>query len=150
MVDFRGATDADLPRLVEMGHAMHGESRHHRSVFIPEKFAGYVQQLIPQGFTFVAEKEGQVVGAFIGGVAENFFDDELFSYDLLTYVTPEHRNGMLGVMLIRRYINLAQAMGIKPWNTHIGVSAGIATERTERLYEALGFIRIGGGYVLDV
>lgn len=130
-----------------MGRAMHGESRFARYAFNPQKYAAFLRRLIPQGLSFAAEKEGEIVGAFIGGLAEHPAVDAYFSYDWLTYVRPKHR-GYLGWLLVKRYIHLAQAMGVE--DIHIGVSAGIATERTEQMYSALGFTRIGGGYVLNV
>lgn len=148
MVGFRGAEEADIPVLVEMGREMHSESRFARYNFNPQKYAVLLQTVIPQGLTFVAEEEGKVVGAFVGGIAPHFFGDDLFAYDFLTYVAPAHRGKATGVRLIKRYINIAKAMGIE--DIHVGVSAGIATERTARLYEMLGFVCIGGGYVLDV
>lgn len=148
MVDFRGAEEADIPVLVEMGREMHSESRFARYNFNPQKYAALLQTVIPQGVSFVAEEEGKVVGVFIGGVAQHFFGDDLFSYDFLTYVAPAYRGRMTGVRLIKRYISIAKAMGIE--DIHIGVSAGIATESTVRLYEKLGFTCVGGGYVLNV
>ena len=143
----RELTLTDVPELVEMGRAMHSESRFARYDFNPQKYAAFLATLIPQGLSFAAEEEGALVGAFVGGRAQHPFGDDWFSYDWLTYVTPARRGG-LGVTLVKRYIKLAKAMGIE--DIHIGVSAGIATDRTERLYSKLGFTRIGGGYVLGV
>lgn len=136
----------DIPELVRIGRRMHFESRYSRFNFDGGKYAAFLGQVLPHGLTFVAEEGARLVGAFIGHVGPHFFGHDYASWDVLTYVDPEYR-GRVGVMLIRRYIAMAEAMGIS--DIHIGTSTGLSPERTGRLYEHLGFRHIGGGYVME-
>jgi GNAT superfamily N-acetyltransferase len=146
-VHIRDAAEADIPYLVELGRAMHFESRYARFDFDPAKYATVLAHVIPQGLTFIAEQDGEVIGVFVGVLDSMFFGHDIVARDLLTYVAPERR-GRAGVGLIREYVRRAKALGAA--DIHIGVSTGLQPERTGRLYERLGFSHIGGGYAMEV
>lgn len=125
---------------------MHFESRYSRFNFDPVKYGAVIHYVIPQGLTFVAEKEGKIVGVFIGQVEEQFFGNDLAAWDLVQYVLPEYR-GHVGPRLIREYIRRAKMFGIADIN--IGISTALEPERTGKLYECLGFHKVGGTYAME-
>lgn len=146
MIELRVAEISDTPQLVELARRMHRESRYARFDFNPAKYAAVLEAVIPQGLTFVAEQDGEMVGAFVGRVDSHFFSDSTMALDLLVYVIPAHR-GRIGIRLIREYKRQAKALGVD--EVYLGISSGILPERTERLYELEGFHRAGGSYVLE-
>jgi len=86
---------------------------------------------------FVAEDNDKVIGVFAGFAAEHFFGNDLVSSDLILYVDPEHRGGTAAPRLIKAYQEWAKKIGAK--EITIGVSTGVNSERTARLFENMGF-----------
>lgn len=133
----RRAAHADVPRMVEMAAAMHAESRYQRFRISLPKIEAFFHRILGDK-AFVVLLDGDPVHAmFIGMVSDFWWGDDLESSDLLVYVTPEKRGGMSAPRLIRGYIAIAESMGVS--DIKIGVSTGIDTERTLRLFERLGF-----------
>lgn len=86
---------------------------------------------------FVAEDDNKIIGVFAGAAHEHFFGTDLVSTDLILYVDPAHRGGSAAPRLIKAYEEWATKIGCK--DITIGVSTGVNTERTARLFEKLGF-----------
>ena len=136
----RPMTAQDIPVLIGMGAAMHGESRYAKLDFDPEKLRGLGETILgdPDSWlALVAERDSEIIGFCIGYVAPHFFGNDLTSGDLAIYVMPEHRGGTIGARLVKLYTGWCEAKGVK--EPLLGVSAGITPERTGRLYERLGY-----------
>lgn len=142
----RKAEKYDIPAILALGSAMHVESRYSRFDYDEEKYRGLVERVISHGIALVAEANGEVAGVFLGVVSPHFFGNDLCSTDFIQYVLPRFRGGMTGIRLIKTYIEEARRAGVK--DICIGNSSGIATERTGKLYERLGFQLHGGDYSL--
>jgi len=142
----RPATLLDVPRIVELGALMHAESRFTMLRFDAEKMARATALLVnaPDGLVLVAEREGRVVGGFVGCAEEHFFSRDKFAFDLATYIDPAHRGGYLAAALLRRFVRWARSRGIACINA--GIASGINHDVSERLYERLGFVRVGTAY----
>lgn len=144
----RVAVPEDLPRLVELGTDMHAEGLYRVLALRHTKLeASLLACVLTTGtrLVLVWEAEGEVVGLFVAQVAPTFFSDELIASDFLHYVDPRWRGrGALRAMLAR-YVAWAQERGVK--HITVGVSTGGDTERTERIYQRLGFRRTGGNFV---
>lgn len=144
----RAATAADTPVLIEMGRALHDESkRYSERGFAPEKLEALARSLFGtattegEGGAFVAEKDGKVIGMLIGFVREQWFSYDKLASDYTFYVRPEHRGSMAAVRLIKAFEAWAISKGavdILP-----GVSTMIASERARDLYLALGYEHYG-------
>jgi GNAT superfamily N-acetyltransferase len=133
-------TAQDIPVLLVLGAAMHGESRYAKLDFDPEKLRGLGETILgdPDSWlALVAERDSEIIGFCIGYVAPHFFGNDLTSGDLAIYVVPEHRGGMIGAMLVKLYTGWCEARGVK--EPLLGISAGITPERTGQLYERLGY-----------
>lgn len=142
----RPATLMDVPRLVELGALMHAESRFTMLGFDPDKMARATALLVnsPDGLVLVAERGGRVVGGFLGCAEEHFFSRDKFAFDLATYIEPAHRGGYLGAALLRAFVRWARSRGIACINA--GIASGINHDVSTRLYERIGFVRVGTSF----
>jgi GNAT superfamily N-acetyltransferase len=133
-------TAQDIPALLVLGAAMHGESRYAKLDFDSEKLRLLGETMLgdPDSWlALVAERDSEIIGFCIGYVAPHFFGNDLTSGDLAIYVVPEHRGGTIGARLVKLYTSWCEARGVQ--EPLLGVSAGITPERTGRLYERLGY-----------
>ena len=136
----RPMTAQDIPALLVLGAAMHGESRYANLDFDPQKLWQLGETMLGNPDSWLAvvvERDGCIVGFCFGYVAPHFFGNDLTSGDLAIYVVPEHRGGTIGARLVKLYTSWCEAKGVK--EPLLGVSAGITPERTGRLYERLGY-----------
>tara|TARA_B110000977_G_C10847845_1_gene404619 strand:- start:131 stop:577 length:447 start_codon:yes stop_codon:yes gene_type:complete len=133
-------TAQDIPEVVVLGSDLHKESRYRALDFDPLKLWELGETMLnkPESWlSLVVELDKEIVGFFLGYVVEHFFGHELTAGDLCIYIKPEHRGGMTGARLIKRFDSWCQEKGVK--EPLLGVSAGITPERTGRLYERLGY-----------
>lgn len=138
----RPATHDDLGALLVLAEQMHGESRFARRRFSLDKMARLFTTLIDSedGLVLVAERNGEIVGGFAGYVAEDWFGPDLMSGDFGLFISEQARGGSTAARLIKTYSAWARSRGAQP---EAGISTGVHTETTTRLYEALGYERIG-------
>ncbi|MNO20209.1 hypothetical protein D3C76_99580 [compost metagenome] len=145
----RPATHDDIPRLVELGALLHGTSSYSNSSFNPQKVATLLGNLIDgQGVVFAAVVNGQVVGAFAGGVSEQWFSDDLLAYEYSIFIEPSKRHGVIALKLVLAFQAWAKAKGAK--EIHMGITTGISVEGTSRLYRRLGFTYVGPLFKMEV
>ena len=136
----RPMTGQDIPVLIDMGAAMHTESRYSGLDFDPEKLRQLGETMLGNPDSWLAvvvERDGGIVGFCFGYVAPHFFGNDLTSGDLAIYVVPEHRGGTIGARLVKLYTSWCEGKGVK--EPLLGVSAGITPARTGQLYERLGY-----------
>lgn len=140
----RPATPEDIPRMVELGRAMHAESAtFSRMRFDNDKAAGAIAGAIasPNGFAYVAERGGQVIGGMVAMVAPHYFSPDLVACDLALFIGPEHRGGLAATRLISAYAEWATERGAVL--IQLGVMTGVNVDKTEALLHRLGWNRSG-------
>lgn len=140
----RPATTADIPRLVELGCAMHAESPAFRGMrFDADKLAGVIAAAIgsPAGFVRVIERDSRVVGGMVAMAAPHYFSPDLVACDLALFIAPEHRGGMAAARLLSAYRDWGRDLGVA--KVQLGVMAGIEAWMVEALCERLGARRAG-------
>jgi GNAT superfamily N-acetyltransferase len=144
----RNAEDKDITRLVELGAVMHSESKFAQYSFDPWKLHSLIEFLSvsSDGIALVAEKDGEVVGGFLGFIQAHFFGRDLASYDYGLFVAPEHRASTIGPRLIKAYIAEAKSRGVA--EICIANSTGVNKDRIGRLFEHMGFSH--DGYVFSM
>lgn len=145
----RFGTFDDIPAIVALGRAMHAESRFRTISFDESKLARVLALLMADGgCVLVAERDGVLIGAFLGAVSEFYFSREQEASDLALFVHPQHRGGMAGPALLRAFIAWAKARGVR----HLGVaiSTGVMIEETGALFERLGFQRVGAAFAMEI
>jgi GNAT superfamily N-acetyltransferase len=145
-MSIRPATHDDVQAIVQLGHELFAESPTWSRLDLCElRLSETVVQLIDSedGFAWVAERRGEVVGCMLGLVDQHWASNARVAQELVLMLTAEARGGMLAVRLITALVAWAQVRGAKV--LHVGTSTGIADERVAGLYERLGFSRCSIG-----
>lgn len=139
----RPATAADIPALVAMGEAMHGESRYARYPWNARKVCGLMDWLLANddGLLLVAEHGGEIVGGFLGMVADHWALDTRLATDFALYVKPDRRGGIAAARLGAAYRDWALSRGAP--EPELGITTGVRETETARLYRSLGFLPAG-------
>lgn len=142
----RTATTDDVPRLVELGAALHAESpRWSRIPFNPARAAETLMRLIlsTDGVVFVSEVDGLLVGGIAGVVQPHWACEASIAHEMSFVIDPEYRGGMAACRLICSLVAWARMKGAA-W-LHAGTSTGLDPEMVAKLYERLGFERCSIG-----
>lgn len=143
------AAKEDVMAMVELGAHMLGESDHYRDFSIDgNKIFNLLNMLIDDenGIVIVARDDaGEVVGGFVGGVAEMWFSSESKAmYDYALFIRPDKRAGRLAIRLIAEAFKQAKEKGaVEALLTN---STGVQPERVEKLYQYMEMTRVGGMY----
>jgi GNAT superfamily N-acetyltransferase len=140
----RDATLQDLSALLDIGEAMADESpRFSRMRFSRDRLAETLKKLITEdwGFARVIDGPAGITGVMLAVIAPHWFSSDLQASDLALYVAPEARGTMAAARLIRDYTRWAWKHGAVL--VQAGVTTGVHTEDTARLYERLGYRRCG-------
>jgi len=144
----RDATLDDLPALLQLGERMHGESPHFsRGTFSAARLEATLRHVLSDARNLLAMAivDGQLAGVAVGIVVPHWCSTDVVATDLAIYVYPEHRGSMLGAFLVKhfkRWGMAAKASGTVN-SVQAGVTTGIHTEQTARLYAALGARQFG-------
>lgn len=141
----REATIADIPAMLALGRAMHAESRYAVHAWLDEKVEPLLQGLIEHedGLALIAEKDGVAVGGFIGSAADHWCTDARQSFDYALFIAPEHRGGLLGLRLLRRYAAWARSRGVADDLIGLGITTGVDLAASTRMFEIAGFGHVG-------
>jgi GNAT superfamily N-acetyltransferase len=140
----RAATPADLPALLELGAVMHAESpRFSRLSFDAGRLEQTLGALLatPDGFLWVAEREGRIVGGLAAVVVQHWCSTDRVAADMALFMTPEARGSLAPARLVAEYKRWAKERGAV--HIQFGVSTGVHPEQTAQLLERLGFTRCG-------
>lgn len=143
----RNATLLDITSIVEMAELMHSQSRFKRFNYDKAKMKALVTNLVidASGILIVME-DVSLVGGIMGIVAEHYFGTDKMAVDLGLFVNPDSRNAKVATGLINEYIIQSKAKGAV--DIRIGNTTGRELESIGKLYEHLGFKKIGGLYCL--
>jgi GNAT superfamily N-acetyltransferase len=139
----RRAELSDVEHLVLLAAEMHEESRYSILTFDAKKMANFFIWAIQtdDNLVLVAETNGEIIGAFIGYVVEHVCSHDKIAGDYALYISPSHRGSTAGMRLLKSFTEWARikdAVIIQP-----GVTTGVHTEATAKLYEAAGYRRVG-------
>ena len=139
----RVATEDDIPRMLELGRQLHDESRFSVYPLNEQRTIDFFKTVINGGSTcaFVSIQKGEIVGGFMGGVSDHWSCDFIVAFDYSLFIDKAHRNGTTAIKLIVAFEAWAQEMGAD--ETTIGITTGVNTEGTTRLYESLGYKQVG-------
>lgn len=140
----RDAAIADIPRLVELGRAMHVESpQWSRMNFDETRVATKLTSLIAneQGLLLVAESQGAPVGGVAVMAAAHWSSFDLVADEIAFFLLPDFRGSRLAVELVRRMDAWAFKIGCTLLRA--GTTTGVGEQRTVQFYERLGFVHHG-------
>ncbi|MCC7462925.1 MAG: GNAT family N-acetyltransferase [Gammaproteobacteria bacterium] len=135
-----------MPALLALATAMHAESRFSRFGFETEKVRGFLSVLVEadDGFLWVSEADGQVIGALAATVFEHWFSRDRVAQDVGLFVRQDQRGAGAAAALVDRYLAWAQERGAI--DAELGVNTGIHPERTGALLQRLGAREVGRLY----
>ena len=138
----RVATISDMPRLLELGRRLLSESALSRFTFDFAKAADSLANIITGGgVVFVAERDGEIIGGFAGGVTELWYSKDKVGFDYSLFIQPGSRSGITAIKLVQAFEVWATELGAV--ELHLGISTGVNIDGTTRLYEHLGFQQVG-------
>jgi GNAT superfamily N-acetyltransferase len=139
----RSATEADIPRMVEMGRRFRGETSYSKYLADnPEQMTILAKQLLGMGGIVVAEIEGKLIGMLGYIFHDHFISGEKFSGEVFWWVEPEHRGA--GLRLLSEAKRLSKLAGAK----YIQMIA--PTDQVARVYEHCGFEFVESTYQLTL
>lgn len=138
----RNATHDDIPRILELGAMMHMESRFSVLKYNAGKVAVMCRHLInTDQFSEVVEKDGVIVGGFIGFVTEHWASSDLIACDCGLFIDPRYRGARDGIRLAKRFKEWAIGKGAKM--VTLGINTGVNPENTLKMLETCGYEKCG-------
>ena len=144
----RKAENKDISGIMELVKEAHTHSISRFVKLDPKTLRTNIQVCVlsAEHFVVVVELEGKIEGAMIGVTHQLWYSRKKQAADSFFYVTE---NGIgWGAKLMRRFIGWAKENpGVK--EVMLGTTSGIGdAERTKKLYERIGAVRIGDTFVL--
>lgn len=148
MYEVREALEIEIPQLTDLGKELHEESAFSHMTFDPIKCGGWARFALDKPnqifLKVIIEKAtGKVVGLLLARVDQSYFGDDAVAHDMLLGVSKEHRgksrNALVG--LVNEYHAWAIKQGAK--RVFLATYTGVNAEKTEQLFEYLGFHKIG-------
>lgn len=140
----RRATIADVPRLLELGAAMHAEAPNFAALgFSAARLEASLVTLIgDEGvLVAVADRAGAIAGVMLAVAGMHWASDAVEVDELALYVTPEARGTLIAGALIRALQDFARDRGARI--IRAGAAAGVNNPLVVSLYERAGFAVIG-------
>lgn len=140
----RHAGLADIPKLVELGRAMHAESpQWSRMGFDEMRVGAKLVSLIGDeyGLLLVAEAQGELVGGIAAAAAAHWSSLDLIADEIAFFLLPRFRGTRLALELVRRLDAWAFEKGCMLLRA--GTTTGVDEEGVAQFYERLGFAHHG-------
>ena len=145
----RKAEFKDVSGIMEVAKDAHEKSLSNSVAIDPKTLRNNLQVCIlsAEHFVLVVELEGEIEGLFIGVTHQLWYSKKKQATDLFFYVT-EKGTGW-GAKMMRRFISLAKENpGVE--EIMLGISSGIGdADRTRKLYERMGAVKIGDNFILS-
>jgi hypothetical protein len=91
----------------------------------------------------VCEKEGEIVGFFLGSAVEYFFSESVIAQEMVVVFKPEHRDNISPHLasMIAQFIEWAKQRDAI--EVCIGITSGIAGEGYPKFIQGQGFNQAG-------
>lgn len=147
----RPAALSDLDQIVRLGKQMQAECVTDFPAVEPDKVERHLTLTLNNPGIFMAdvvEDAGHLIGLNTAVCVEYAFSTRLRVVGDILFVSGDRRGSVAAKRLIGRMVEWGAAR-----NAHrivIGSSTGIAEERTGRLFEKLGFARMGTIYSMGI
>jgi hypothetical protein len=134
----------DWPSMYRLARTMHDESPAYRDIsFSPEAIEAIEQGIfLGQFVCFIAERDDEILGFFIGGLTPFFFSKEFFAYDVAFFVDPACRGGAgVALKLFTEFIAWSNKSGAK--EIRVCTTTGVNTEQYGKFMKKLGLVPAG-------
>jgi L-amino acid N-acyltransferase YncA len=89
----------------------------------------------------VAEEGGEIMGGTHAAIEDSFFGPARFACEFAVFVRPDARGGIAAAGLLRAYARWARECGAEL--VQAGITTGVDTESSARLYSVVGFQPVG-------
>lgn len=143
-MEIQNATLDDLDELVRLGRAMRDESTVPFPEIDPAAVAAHLRLAMDNPerlFVAIAHADRRPAGFVSGAIGPYAFSQRQHASSDLLFVLPEFRGRYAGVRLLRALSDWAKTHGAG--EIELGLSTGIASDRTEELVERIGFVPLG-------
>ena len=111
-MSIRIAQQSDLERIVELGSRSLVDGPYAGIIKDkPDCARGFAAKILAGGTVLLGEKDGVVVGLLGFLVAEHHFSGQRYAAELMWYVEPEHRKGVIAMQLMWAAEKLAKELG---------------------------------------
>ena len=137
----RPITTDDVGLIIDHILALHVESAHYNKVTPNEPYVHNTLTSMIEQPSFIGTIDVDLRGFIFGNANRSWYDPTINAYECLLYILPEHRGTMLAPRMIRQFEKYASRLGCV--NVIAGASTLVNTETTLRLYERLGYTRVG-------
>ena len=139
----REAGPADFPAMIELGAQMHAEGRYADLPYDRDKLMKLAMAMhtTGRGLFLMAEQGETPAGMLIVYLDEYFFCSVKVCRDLLLWVRPTFRGGLLGKFMVEEAEKWAKPRGAHECS--FGVSNGGEWIRVSQLLERLGYTHDG-------
>lgn len=147
----RDATLLDLPYMGRVAEAYSKEAGYHDRfpLSIDTLFRNLaISAVNPDAYLRLLVLGGEIIGGMWGTLATVPWSDSIMAQDNILYISPEHRKGGNGILIIRDWEHWAKERGAVAVN--ISTASGIKTERTCRLFTAMGYIHYGQDFRKEI
>lgn len=139
-----------------MGKEMHEESSFRDLMFDEEAILHYAfLSMQPDSDLYAAMcvlDSGEAIGFMFGGVESFFFSPtQKLAHDYALYIRKAHRNTMNArgaILLLKDFEHWAKSKRVV--RIQLGITTGIAEEKTMKLYNKLGYVSLGQLFFREV
>lgn len=90
-------------------------------------------------------EDGECIGFFYGQLESFIFSDHVIASEMFFYVREDHRGSPWFVKILREFEKWGKDNGAA--QVKLSINAGIALDKTPRLFERLGYTQVG--YIFD-
>lgn len=133
----RRAFASDIPVLCRMADRFVDEAYGHGVDHAA--FGAMIEHLMEDGCVFMAEKDGEPIGAAAMMRAPKWFNPAIvIAMELFWWVEPEHRNGTAGMRLLNAMEEWAAQNHLQPAMCVVGLK----TDHIKHLYKRRGYREI--------
>jgi len=148
----RAATQDDVQAMVALGRSVHAESRFANLPYDDGKLSRALVRLVElqergsHCVLLVENREGALIGGFIGALESYFFTSAVSANSILIWVDRAYRGSAAALRLIGAFRDWAKGKGAI--EVCVLVASGVTIGRTDRFLQRLGFCQTGGNYAL--
>ncbi|MGX9389628.1 N-acetyltransferase family protein [Nitrobacteraceae bacterium UC4449_H16] len=137
----RPITTDDVGPIIDMVLTLHVESPNYSLVKPDVPYVRTTLTSMIEQPCFIGTIDVDRRGFMFGIASRTWYDSELNACELLLYILPKYRGGLLAPRLIKNFETVAK--GLDCIHVRAGTSTRVNTEQTLRLYERLGYTRDG-------
>lgn len=146
MTDVRFAVAGDLPALVELGRAMHVESRYGWMVYAADRVWKQLEELIERKdwCVLVATEaaSAELEGFLIGSIHQYLFANDFAANLEFFYLTPSRRRGLTAMKMFTAFRRWAANRGVS--EITLSNRFGANEAYVGKLFARLGMPAVGG------